>query len=72
MTIALVLIGITALLGAAIAFLPLLGWLNSFVVPLAAVGLAVGLFARYKTGRNLDAVVVVLALRRLVLGGGLF
>lgn len=67
-----ILIGIVTLLGAVIAFLPLLGWLNSFVIPVAVVGLAFGAASSHNAGRNLCIVVVVIGVLRLMLGGGLF
>ena len=67
-----ILIGVAALLGALVGFLPLLGWLNWFVIPLAVVGLVLGLMARETAGRNVNAVVLVLAVVRLSLGGGIF
>ena len=66
-----ILIGVAALLGALVGFLPLLGWLNWFVIPLAVVGLVLGLMARETAGRNVNAVVLVLAVVRLSLGGGI-
>lgn len=66
-----VVVGIAALIGALIGFLPLLGWLNWLVIPLAIVGLVLGLLARERSGRNVNAVVLVLAIARLSLGGGL-
>ncbi len=65
-------IGTVALLCAIPAFLPLLGWLNWFVIPMALVGLGFGVVSRGKAGRNLNLVVIVIAVLRLMLGGGLF
>ena len=65
------LIGIVALFAALIAFIPLLGWLNWLVIPVAAVGLVLGLFSAKTTGRNINLTVLVIAMFRLVLGGGL-
>ena len=64
-------IGIVALLFAVIAFLPLLGWANWFIIPLAVVGLGIGVLSRSKAGRNLNLVVIVIGVVRLILGGGL-
>lgn len=64
-------IGLLALVGALVGFIPLLGWLNWLVIPLAVVGLVVGLLARGTNGRNINLVVLVIALFRLTLGGGL-
>jgi hypothetical protein len=64
-------IGIVALIIALIGFIPLLGWLNWFAIPLAVVGLVVGLMSRATSGRNINLVVLVLAAVRLALGGGI-
>lgn len=66
-----ILIGVLALIGALIGFIPLLGWLNWGVIPLAVLGLIFGLIARENTGRNVNLVVLVLAVVRLALGGGI-
>lgn len=66
-----IVIGILALLGALVGFIPLLGWLNWGVIPLAVVGLVVGLLAEENSGRNINLVVLVLAVIRLMLGGGI-
>ena len=66
-----IVIGIIALLGALVGFIPLLGWLNWGVIPLAVVGLVFGLLAEEKSGRNINLVVLVLAVIRLMLGGGI-
>lgn len=66
-----VLIGLVALLGALVGFVPLLGWLNWFVIPVAVVGLVLGMLARERSGRNVNAVVLALAVARLAIGGGL-
>jgi len=47
-----VLIGAFALLLGAIAFMPLLGWMNWLVIPLAIVGLGIGSFRAAKAGRT--------------------
>jgi len=71
MNIVSIVIGIVALLGALVGFIPLLGWFNWLVIPLAVVGLILGLIARENSGRNVSLVVLVLAIVRLSLGGGL-
>lgn len=65
-------IGAVALIFAAIAFMPLLGWLNWFVIPLAIIGAAVGLVSRGRAGQNLNLFVIVIGVIRLTLGGGIF
>ena len=66
-----VVIGLVGLVFAAIAFLPLLGWANWLVVPLAVIGAAIGLMSRSNAGRNLNIFVIVVGIFRLILGGGL-
>ena len=70
--IASLIIGFVALICALIAFLPLLGWLNWLIIPLAIVGAAVGVLSRGTAGRNLNLLVIVMAIARLMLGGGIF
>jgi hypothetical protein len=65
-----IIIGIVALIGAVVAFLPLLGWANWLIIPLAIVGAAVGMISRSNTGRNLNLLVIVIGVVRLMLGGG--
>ena len=72
LNLASILIGIVTLIGVVIAFIPLLGWLNWFVLPIAIVGLALGAASSSNAGRNLCIVVVVVGVLRLMLGGGLF
>lgn len=65
-------VGGVALILALVAFFPLLGWANWFIVPLAMIGLALGVLSRSTTGRNLNIVVIAVCVIRLMLGGGLF
>ena len=46
-------IGFIALILVVVAFIPLLGWANWVIVPLAVVGLAIGATSPSKAGRNL-------------------
>ena len=64
-------IGIVALLCAAIAFIPLLGWANWLIIPLAVIGAGIGAMSTIKTGRNLNLFVIVVGVIRLMLGGGI-
>jgi hypothetical protein len=66
-----VIIGLMALIIALVGFIPLLGWLNWFVIPLAVVGLVLGLLSQKTSGRNINLVVLALAIIRLALGGGI-
>lgn len=72
--------GIFAMLWMILALIPLLGWGNWFLIPFAAVGAiiaAVGIAltsrerrGRAKAGLILNALVIVVAVARLMLGGG--
>jgi hypothetical protein len=64
-------IGAVALVFALIAFLPLLGWANWFIIPLALIGAVVGMASRSTAGRNLNLFVIVVGIVRLMLGGGI-
>lgn len=65
------LIGAVALLFAVIAFLPLLGWANWLIIPLAIIGAVVGMLSRSTAGRNLNLFVILIGVIRLSLGGGI-
>lgn len=72
--------GIVALLWMVLAFIPLLGWGNWFLIPFAVLGAviaAIGLLltragsrGRAKAGLVINIVVIVVACLRLSLGGG--
>ena len=65
-------IGVVALLFAVIAFLPLLGWANWLIIPLAVIGAGVGMISSgSKAGRNLNLFVIIVGALRLMLGGGI-
>ena len=66
------LIGAVALILAIPGFVPFLGWLNWFIIPIALVGLGFGLVSRKTSGRNFNLVVIVICIVRLMLGGGFF
>ncbi len=69
--IASLIIGAVALILALIAFIPLLGWANWLIIPLAIIGAVVGMISRSTTGRNLNLIVIVIGVVRLMLGGGI-
>jgi hypothetical protein len=69
--IASLIIGFVALILAIVAFLPLLGWANWLIIPLAIIGAGVGMIARGTAGRNLNLFVIVVGVVRLMLGGGI-
>ena len=66
-----ILIGLFALLLVIPAFIPLLGWANWIIIPIAVVGLAIGATSDRTAGRNLNIVVIVIGVGRLMLGGGI-
>jgi hypothetical protein len=62
---------VIALILAVVAFIPLLGWANWVIVPMAVIGLAFGAMSDKTSGRNLNIVVIVVGVGRLMLGGGI-
>jgi ABC-type transport system involved in cytochrome c biogenesis permease subunit len=71
LNIASIFIGLVALILAIPAFIPFLGWANWIIIPIAVVGLALGAMSSRTSGRNLNIVVIVVGVVRLMLGGGL-
>lgn len=71
LNIASIFIGLVALILAIPAFIPFLGWANWVIIPIAVVGLALGGMSSRTSGRNLNIVVIVVGVVRLMLGGGL-
>ena len=67
-----VLVGLVALLLAIPSAIPLLGWCNWIVLPIALVGAGIGALSRSDKGRNFCLIVFGLATLRLMLGGGIF
>lgn len=73
--------GIASLIWMLVAFVPLLGWGNWFMLPFAGVGLIVAALAyllsgptgkgRAKVGLLLNVIAITLGLFRLVIGGGI-
>ncbi len=66
------LISILAAFVAAIAFLPLFGWMYWLIIPMAVVGLIFSVLGNSRGSRLLCIVVIVVGLIRLAIGGGLF
>lgn len=64
-------IGGIALILAAIAFIPLVGWANWFIIPLAIVGAGLGAISSSNSGRNLNLFVILVGIVRLSIGGGI-
>ena len=67
-----VIIGIVALVGALVGFIPLLGWVNWFIIPITLIGLIIGMMSGSTTGRNINLAVGLFAAVRLSVGGGIF
>lgn len=72
MNIISLLIGFLTLALGLVAFIPLLGWMNWFVIPIGIVGAAVGAMSSARSGRNLNLLLIVVFTLRLMLGGGIF
>lgn len=53
------------------AQLPILGWANWFALPLIVVGIVLGALSRSNSGRNFNLIVLLIAVVRLSLGGGI-
>lgn len=66
-----ILIGIVALLLAIPSAIPLLGWGNWIVLPIAILGAGIGALSSSNGGRNFCLIVFVIAVIRLSLGGGI-
>lgn len=64
------LIGLVAGVVAVFGLIPFVGWANWFVIPVAGLGLVLGLISSRKEGQILNLVVIAVALVRLMLGGG--
>ena len=71
LNVASLIIGCVALLLTVIAFIPLLGWANWFIIPLAVIGAGVGMASSSSGGRNLNIFVIIVGVLRLMLGGGI-
>jgi hypothetical protein len=69
--IASLIIGFVALIFAVIAFIPLLGWANWLIIPLAIIGAVIGMISRGTAGRNLNLFVILIGVVRVMLGGGI-
>jgi hypothetical protein len=62
-------VGVVAFPIMLLGLIPLLGWLNYLVIPMAILGLALGALSDSNTGRNLNIVVLLVGGIRLWLGG---
>lgn len=64
-----IVVGAVALPVMLLGLIPLLGWLNYLVIPLAVLGAALGALSDSNTGRNLNLIVLLVGFVRLWLGG---
>lgn len=67
-----ILIGLVALIFAVPGVVPLLGILNWIALPIAVLGAGVGVLSSKNAGRNFNLFILVVALIRLSIGGGIF
>ncbi|MEN3972934.1 hypothetical protein WJS89_09675 [Sphingomicrobium sp. XHP0235] len=66
-----ILIGIIAIPFLIIGQVPLFGWTNLFWVIIPIIGVIVGALSSKTSGRNFNAIILVLMVLRLVLLGGI-
>ena len=65
------LIGIISLIIVIPATIPLLSWANWVALPLSAIGVVIGQISSRDGGRNFCLIIGVIAVVRLMLGGGI-
>jgi len=63
-------IGAISIVPLLLALLPFFGWMNWFLLPLPVVGLIIGSLSRGNAGRNLNLIVLIVAIVRLMIGHG--
>ncbi len=66
-----ILIGIVAFIIALAGLIPFVGIVNWVALPIAFIGMGIGFLSENKTGCNLNILVLIVALVRLMLGGGI-
>ncbi len=66
-----ILVGIIAFPVMLIGLIPILGMLNYVAIALALIGLAFGALSDRRSGRNLNLLVLIVAVVRLILGHGI-
>ena len=67
-----VLFGLAAILPMIPGLIPFFGWIQWLTLVLVVIGLIFGSFCERKIGRNINLAVGVVAVLRLLLGGGGF
>jgi len=63
-------IGAISIIPLLLALVPFFGWMNWFLLPLPVFGLIVGTLSRGNAGRNLNLIVLIVAIVRLMMGHG--
>jgi len=66
-----ILLGLISLLLAIPSAIPFLGWANWIILPIVILGVGLGALSRSTQGRNFCLVVLLIAVVRLWLGGGI-
>ena len=65
------LFGLVSLVIVIPATIPLLGWANWLALPLIVIGIIAGQLSSSNSGRNFNLIVLLVAVIRLSLGGGI-
>lgn len=65
------LFGLVSLVIVVPATIPFLGWANWLALPLIVIGIIVGQLSSSNSGRNFNLIVLLVAVIRLSLGGGI-
>ena len=65
------LFGLVSLVIVIPATIPFLGWANWLALPLIVIGIIIGLLSSSNSGRNFNLIVLLIAVIRLSLGGGI-
>ncbi len=67
-----IIVGLFAALLMLPGLVPLFGWMNWIMLPIAGVGLILGLLSHSNGGRNFNIVIIAIGVARLWIGGGIF
>lgn len=64
-------LGVVGIVIVIVGIFPFLGWVNWIAVAISLIGVIIGFIAAKDSGRNLNLVVLIVALFRLAIGGGI-
>ena len=64
-------LGVVSIVIVIVGIFPFLGWINWIAVGISLIGVLLGFIAAKDSGRNLNLVVLIVALFRLAIGGGI-